>query len=273
MATYRYSSFEKFLFYFSYIFLKLFAVKDVSVGKTQIAVVELLWTLRPFIKKAADSKKFIWRDYFVTRMGSFYAHKDLQSIISLSPAFERQDIDYLFSLIGKDIRLKKNILFLDVGSGFGEYSIGLSNKFRRYKKLSIIAFEPNANNFSSQSYSLLKKNITLNKRDNIKALNVGLGATDAKRENKFGIIVKKLDSIFPLKYVKKFDAVYVKMDIEGFETEAMKGAKIFFSYPEKVVIMVEDAVDKRIITYMEKDYNFLKKLTPFNSFWIKEYEK
>jgi hypothetical protein len=258
-------------FYFQSLLNKLRIFTECQEGKLQLLIVEALWTLRPFTGIAPDSNFLIYKNFLKTKFGKFYVHPDLQSEISLSPAFERQDIDHLLTLIGKEIQKKQKVLFIDIGAHVGVYTVAIGNRFKKYKKqLDIIAFEPNASNFYSDNFSLLKKNIAENNINNVKAYNKGLGSKKTNKPNKYGITTVTLDSLLPVNFYKKYDVVFVKADIEGYETDAFKGAGNLIHSAKKLIVIVEDCVDQGIISYLKKQkFLFSVKLTPYNSFWIK----
>jgi len=203
-----------------------------------------------------------------TKYGIFYVDKRVQTIIQTLPSYERDDIKYLTHLIGEYLKKKKKVLFIDVGAGIGNYSVELGNKFKKYD-FHIIAFEPSANNFSSKSNSLLNKNIRANRIKNIKVLNVGLGDKNTNKPNQFGFITKKLDDVLKKDYVQKFDALFMLIDIEGYEKFALKGAKNTISRAREYYLLIEDCVDTTLPQYLSKDFVFLIKNTPYNSFWKK----
>lgn len=101
-----------------------------------------------------------------------------------------------------------------------------------------------------------------------------MGSYDAKRENKLGFVVKKLDSVLQKKHLRKVDELYIKIDIEGSEIEALKGAMELLTIPKGVTLLIEDWQGKKIINYLTKNnFIFVKKLTPYNSFWKREQMK
>jgi hypothetical protein len=199
--------------------------------------------------------------------GSFKVNKDIQSVITLSPSFERLDRDFLKKLIQQDLKKKKKVLFVDVGAHIGLYAVELGNAFKRNSNFSTIAFEPNANNFFDKNFQLLKFNIAANNIKAIKLFNLGLGSKITKKPNKFGILTVPLDSLDVANKVAKFDSVYMKIDIEGFEEDALKGAKVFIDNCQQFTLLVEDCVNPGVIRYLERNFEFIKKITPYNSFW------
>lgn len=272
MTPYSFKFHQKLFFYLRALVDKLRIFTDCSEGKLQLLIVEILWTLRPITHISPNSQFLIYKDYIVTKWGRFFVHPDLQSEISLTPSFERVDIEYLIQLVHKELKTKKHVLFIDIGAHIGVYTIALGNKLKRYSNhFKIIAFEPNANNFYSNNYTLLKKNIKVNNLSNVTVYNKGLGSKRTTHPNKFGITTVPLDDFISLKRISTYDVIFVKADIEGYETDAMKGASNLFKQGNKVIFLVEDSVSLDIITYLKKQKcRFLKRLTPYNSFWEKK---
>ena len=68
--------------------------------------------------------------------------------------------------------------------------------------------------------------------------------------------------------INNFDIIFIKIDIEGFETEALIGAKIILKTNKKIYLMVEDFIDNRIIDFLENtSATFVGKFNNYNSWW------
>lgn len=122
--------------------------------------------------------------------------------------------------------LRENDLFVDIGANIGSYTILGANE----TGAETIAFEP-----VPKTFDILKMNIALNGLENVRAFNVGLGGK--KEISKF---TKSLDTInhVALEFetdalevqMDKFDnlidinkTTLIKIDVEGFEAEVLKG--------------------------------------------------
>ena len=256
-------------FYLRFILNKRRIITDCKEGRLQLFIVELLWPMRGILGLSIYSQSLIYKNFFRTKNGDFLIHRDLQSAITVSPTFESDDHQELLRLIGQYVKRKDKILFIDVGAHVGVYSISVGRHFKSYKNIDIVAFEPNANNFYKENSLLFLKNINLNKLNNIKLFEIGLGQKNTNQLNKFGFAVRKLDSILSINFAKKFDAVFIKIDIEGYEEEALRGSKLFIKNSKTVYFMIEDCVNQKILKYMDKNFKFYKKISPYNSFWIK----
>jgi len=123
-------------------------------------------------------------------------------------------------------------LFLDIGANIGSYTILASG----HKAAASIAFEPVPSTFHS-----LEKNIRLNSLEHkVKAMNVGVGAKHERRkfttnmdsanhvsiqtegvdnENTVDTTMVTVDEIV----AKEICPLMIKIDVEGFESEVLKG--------------------------------------------------
>lgn len=153
--------------------------------------------------------------------------------------------------------------FIDVGCNVGYFSILGSKYFK-----DVISFEPHPITFEK-----LKKNISMNKLDNIKALNFGLSNSKSVitlEENPYNLggsrLIKEVDFKSEIKH-KKFkvntimlDSIIrevenkltlLKIDVEGFELEVLSGARQFIK-EIRPDIFIEIACSKeRLYNYME----------------------
>lgn len=157
----------------------------------------------------------------------------VQSRIYFFGAYEPIEVHLLSTFLEKDS------VFLDVGANVGFYSLMLSQKCVQGK---VYAFEPVATN-----YAALEKNIIINKLDNvIRVVKKGLWnenttlvfALPDEEHNNLGSFsagknslkksamscdVVTLDSFVQAEQLKRIDVI--KMDIEGAELFALKGAE------------------------------------------------
>lgn len=134
-------------------------------------------------------------------------------------------------------------------------------------------------------YGLLRKNIAENNLK-VKTFKIAIGKRKGEvklycdREYGFyidfpndskptSVSVDKLDNILT---VDKAVNIYAKLDIEGGELDALKGASKILRLANKSVILIEDAnmsTNKPLLTYLKKHFKFIEKLGYQNSFWEK----
>lgn len=265
--SFSYNYLQKLKFLISYIYYRLIIFRECREGKKELYLAEAVWILNRIFGLKAKLPNFLKKDKYVTKFGTFFIIPDLISTITVSPAYEREDINYLIKLINKDLKRGKKILFIDIGANFGLYTISIGRKFNN--KVKIISFEPDASYITLPTYNLLKKNIKENMIKNITTFKIGIGARDSKTKNKQGFYVKKLSSIIGENYFNRYDSVFIKLDVDEFALDALKGIKESVAEGKKTILLVEDFVDKKTREYLSKNYLFIAKITPYNSFWEK----
>lgn len=204
----------------------------------------------------------------------FYARKKLTGITGniYVGLHEFQDMAFLLHF------LREGDNFLDIGSNVGSYSLLASG----VRKARTIAFEPIASTFG-----LLASNITLNKLDNlVTPVNAAVGASkgtlvftsdadttnhvleDASvAENTVKVPVVTIDES-----LENLSPSLIKIDVEGYETEALKGmAKTLDLLPLKAIIIElngsgarygydENAIHQLLLSKKFKPYTY----DPFN---------
>jgi len=184
----------------------------------------------------------------------------------------------------KEVRsyLKKittgNENFIDIGAHIGFYSLFFSKILKKGK---IFSFEPCKKNFDK-----LKKNIKKNNFKNIKIYNYAIGAHNgfanlikgpfnndggnyiSKEKNINGKKVKifKLDKIYT-NYKKK---LIVKIDVEGFEEQVLKGMKMILQNINATLIIETGNTKNELIKYLKKFNYVLIKEFGINSIFIKK---
>lgn len=215
-----------------------------------------------------------------TYQGIFNIKNRTSDLVFVSPAFEYFDTKSLIQKIRNDLlNTNKKIVFIDVGASFGKYSITLGNYFKSFKnRFEIYAFEPN-----DLLHDLLRKNI---RENNLKiktfkfAIGKRKGGIKLFTDHEYGYYIDyrndsipasvpldKLDNIIK---VDKGINIYAKLDIEGGELNALKGASKIISSANKAVILIEDAnmsTNKALLSYLKKLFKFIEKLGYQNSFW------
>ncbi len=185
-------------------------------------------------------------------------------------------------------KLDKFDVFVDAGACVGDYSILLAKKGKR-----CFAFEALTDNFE-----ILKKNVELNNLSGqIKYFPYGLGECDghvkfemssintgsSKKINNESLseqynyreaTIKSLDSMLPDLNIEKKDRVLFKLDVEGMESEVLRGAVNFLNNTENVVLILEDKLSgkSQIVETLNKIGKFkIGKVDEHNIYAIKEY--
>ena len=190
--------------------------------------------------------------------------------INLDGRYEDSSLKLVENLISERLPNSHNEAVLDIGANIGNHSVFLSKFFKN-----VYAFEPNP-----ITYEVLKINAKYaSVKKNIKPLNFGLsnketnlpfyisdhnmGASqivstesDAiKRENNISVFVKTADDVDE---IKDEDISLIKIDIEGHEIKALKGAeKILTS--KKPLILFEQS-EKEIYNGTSQVINYLRSL-------------
>jgi len=220
--------------------------------KKILAIYKYLYS-HPLAKnhKIAVFKKFIFWQIFISLGGNksiFNWINNSKLIISKGEASITgnyytglMEYEYMLFLLHF---LKKENTFIDVGANSGVYSI-LSSKVIGCKT---IAFEPN-----TEAFERLIDNININRIDNkVSPINKGVGSAvgelyfsnDADTENKVSINVRTNTSLVPVTTLDNemiiSDAIYVlKVDVEGFEMEVLKGARNLLKSGKISCIIIE----------------------------------
>ncbi len=162
--------------------------------------------------------------------------------------------------------------FIDVGAHHGFFTILAASK-----GMQVTAFEPDPINFR-----VLKRNIKLNRLDNVKAFNFGIGDKEEEltffgfstgvsiepswggnvSKRKFVVQVKKLDDI--LNSEGNFDrSTVMKIDVEGFEENVVSGAEEFIRNSRNLLLIIEITFTRNQSysrEYRDQALNLIKKL-------------
>lgn len=269
MSKFKYNLISKIRFYLFYLLYKIVLFRDVKKGLGTIYLAELIWMVNMLLKSNLTLPNNFKKTYLETKYGKFFIHPDLLSTLIISPAFEREDINYLLKKIDSSLSKKKKLLFLDIGAYVGLYSVLIGNRYKKNKNLEIIAFEPGTNYLSEPTLELLKKNIQINNLKNIKIKSIGVGGRSGK--NRGGIKINTLTGILGKNFAKHYDEIYIKLDIDDFVMDGLKGIIDFVNSSNKTHLFIEDFIErKKVINFLKKNnFEFERKLTEYNSFWIK----
>tara|TARA_B110000008_G_C16942534_1_gene553098 strand:- start:1343 stop:2005 length:663 start_codon:yes stop_codon:yes gene_type:complete len=177
---------------------------------------------------------------------------------------ERYEINNLQKII------KDTDICWDIGANIGFYSFLFASIAKNGQ---VISFEPVSNTFSD-----LKEGKNLNNYHNIQLKNFALGSEikdqkiffDKKElsigtasffdhnsfENFETVQIDKIDNIFKLIKIPDF----IKIDVEGFQMEVVKGAGNFFKkYSPLIMIEIDQNTEKWLEDYfLDLNYQFFK---------------
>jgi FkbM family methyltransferase len=165
-------------------------------------------------------------------------------------------------------------VFIDIGAGIGDYSLMLAKNGLR-----CIAFEPLANNFNSMIENfkmnqlnklIVSYNHALGSQEEeaefiMKAVNTGASHRKGLNVNQTiddlyveTVQIKALDQIYQEFKLGHDDNILIKMDMEGMETDGLKGARQFIqSFPRITIILeAKHSWDKNIFETLDSIANF-----------------
>jgi FkbM family methyltransferase len=161
--------------------------------------------------------------------------------------FEPSEIDFVKSY------LKKGDTFLDIGANIGLFTVIAAGEVKNEGR--VVSFEP-----VQKTFSRLRENVELNKFRNVELVNAGLSDSDGTLEmitstdghdawNSFGrptagthfksesVNIKRFDTWL---FDSKLSEIHlVKMDVEGWEINVLRGGMQFFSSPDAPDLLVE----------------------------------
>lgn len=272
---------NKAFFYISLLFYKATSFLECKNHRYTMLVNECKFILTRIGIRTLQSKN---KDCITvqTNRGKMYIRNIDIDLTIASPSFERLDIDYCIKLMNQSLQNNHKIVYVDIGAGFGNQIIICSHFFSKMGITPrILAFEPD-----TESYKLLQKNIAVNKIKNIHPYKVALSNKKATQTFYFLDSMKQIVS-FPTNktvsittdtlnnYIKPMNLdkdtdLYIKIDIEGHEIEALEGAKKLKGKCKAIFLMIEDSVEARKIeleAYLRTNATFLDKRTTYNSFW------
>ena len=215
-----------------------------------------------FIKENKKKVRFIYKFLFIIfksflknrlildfKKFKFYSYPDRKDLTRwMLKHLKPWDYEQILRL--KEILKESKSLFVDCGSNFGAYSVIISSLC---KNTDVLSFDA-----SRKMIGRLKENINLNKLHNINVFNLGVGRRNSrdyfndndsdflnlgsyrfqKKNNSKLLKVVALDQFLVKFKLNKFKKIVIKIDIEGYEFEALQGLeKIIKLY--KPIIFIE----------------------------------
>jgi FkbM family methyltransferase len=262
-------------YYLLFIYYKIRIFFDCYEGRIALLYSEFLHLVDVLFHVWWEMPRFERVNSIRTIWGKFNFKGDLYSYLIMNPSFERPDMEYIVKQIKESVAKKERVLFLDIGANVGLYTVGLPTRIGK-DVITIHAFEP-----EPEYFTLLKHNVDVNKIKQVHLHNIAIGDKEkiitanefvwpghAIPKKKVKYTVKRIDALFDKTYVDQFDRIYMKIDIEGHEEEALLGARELFKVDKPMVLIIEDAVKPSILSYLKKnDFRYRGKITPYNSFW------
>lgn len=179
-----------------------------------------------------------------TSLGTFFCRKNTNDF---------QFANYYYEWDVKKFILKRSdefSVFIDAGACVGDYSILMAKLGKR-----CFAFE-----LVSDNIKTFGKNLELNHlQDKVKLFPYGLGDADysasftfdpvntgASRINKIKnsatekAEIRKLDTLMEEMAIDQNELIFIKLDVEGMETEVIRGAFNFITYYPHITFIVEE---------------------------------
>lgn len=283
---YGYPIGKRLRFMVSYVLAKVvYLWRDVKTPRTRLFAYEIVYSLCRASQRPPLSLRWLGLTRVTTIFGTFDIRAGTTDAACVSPAFERQDLDFLLKLLSEQMAAGHTVLFVDVGADVGTYSISVGNRLRALGDIHVLAFEP-----SRASCDLLRANVEGNDLARIvEARQIGLGdgsvasaelLFDAREPGCSGLdasivhgeMVENVKmSTLDAQVAQETPAsmIALKLDVEGGEVAVLKGGAATLGAAEEAVLLVEDFVDASVVSYLEQTgWAFQEKVTPYNSFWI-----
>lgn len=284
--TFKYHRRDKIAFYWRYFVLKVFYLWfEVKRPKVRMFTYEMMYSARKLLDPKSLLPSPFDTDFVETVFGKFRIRPGTVDMSNVSPAYERGDLDFALKIVGEKIGEGKRVLFLDIGADLGTFSVTAGRRFRNTGGLNIIAFEP-----EETSFALLRENLRLNEIESLcEVHNFALYSEagevtfhfDPDAPGSSGIKVsgmvngqsgkripaRTLDFVVGEK-VNDYDTIVFKIDVEGVETDVLKGAEGVLNSGKEILLLVEDFINPEIVRFLhEFGAEFVRKLTPYNSWW------
>lgn len=147
--------------------------------------------------------------------------------------------------------LREGGVFFDIGANIGSYTLVASEQ----AAAQVFAFEPHP-----ETFRLLSTNLTLNRRENVRAIQVAIGSSEGtvRLTDRPGSSINHLvdcqvpDSISVLcrpaqNYFQEWSVMpqFVKLDVEGYEYDVLKGFGPYLDRVEALLIEMNGLSEQR----------------------------
>lgn len=167
--------------------------------------------------------------------------------------------------------LRPGDMFIDVGANVGAYTILAASMGAK-----IISIEP-----SSHAYRWLKKNIALNRIVDIETINAAVGSREGeisftKNHDAVNRVANEEDAETETVQLKTLDSIassaaLIKIDVEGYELEALKGATELLKNTKAIIIEICGSAD--IFGYSSEETECLLKNAGFVPYSYNPFKK
>lgn len=272
---------DKWRFVWRYFTYKLLILEEVRSPKFSFLLFELQYSfanlLNTIFPRLRLNVVYKGPESIHTSTGRFLVRSGSHDAAIISPAFERDDVNFLMKVLQRELQENGKIAFLDVGANIGSFTVR-AGLYDKAKGIEILAFEP-----IPENVRLLEQNLKLNQLSSKVsvypfALSNWNGASamsfspthpgDSKisKEERRPIQMRTLDALNrPLPSV-----LVLKMDIEGHEKQALEGMKETLKKSKKCWLCIEDMFDRQDLSdfLVKQGFHFQTKLTPYNSWWL-----
>ena len=183
--------------------------------------------------------------------------------------------DEIVQLLFQELSLKDGDIAFDVGANMGWYSLIL-DKLATGTSARIIAFEP-----GPQSFALLQENLQLNNVCSVTAVQKGLADVAGrmtlhlhdkdhgrhsllplhKRGGSIEVAITTLNDYWEKAELEKYNPKFIKIDIEGFELMALRGATHLL---ERCPLIMTEYSPKCIEEYNMKPQDIFELMATYN---------
>jgi FkbM family methyltransferase len=284
-GSFGFSKIGRFKFYATYVFAKFILFwRDVKRPRIRLFAYEVSYSLCRAARRPPLRLRWLRLKHVTTTFGTFNIRPGTTDAATVSPAFERSDLNRLLAILEKRLSAGRTVPFIDVGADVGTYAISIANRLHHLGEIHVLAFEP-----SSSSYELLLKNVADNNLTGIveaRQVALGDGSTATAtlrfdprepggselnaplRHGELGeeVTMSTIDAHVNTSTLA--DVVALKLDVEGSEASVLRGATATLAAAQEVLLLAEDFIDPTVVSYLEKSsWSFQGKLTPYNSFW------
>ncbi len=202
--------------------------------------------------------------------------KGLERGIYYHGTYERGFLDFLKK------NLKNGHVFIDVGANIGLVSLLAGKLVGENGK--VFSFEP-----QPEVYNDLQENIKINSLNNILPFNIGLGNENKQMtlfsnlsvnrgassliqpsdpSGEFKVVINRLDDFLEKHQIKRVD--FVKIDVEGFELEVLKGMNRLLNTENPPVLIVEFSLERNVA---KNDLDLIHFVLSFNKYKLMKFSK